>query len=105
MFKVDVFVAGDDPLARDELARASRLPLPRLPGRSVLVASPEDIVLQKLLWYRKGGEVSERQWRDVIGVLKIRGQALDSAYLVSGANRAGVTDLLDRARDEAGQGD
>ncbi len=66
-----------------------------------LVASPEDVVLQKLVWYRKGGEVSERQWRDVIGVLSIQADALDTGYLTSRADRAGVTDLLDRARDEA----
>ena len=102
MFKVDVFVAGDDPLVREELARAGRLPLPNLPGRSIMVASPEDVVIQKLVWYRKGGEISERQWRDVLGVLRIQAGTLDAGYLASSAGRAGVADLLERARQEAG---
>jgi len=102
MFKVDVFVAGNDPLVREELARAGRLPLPNLPGRSIMVASPEDVVIQKLVWYRKGGEISERQWRDVLGVLRIQAGTLDAGYLASSAGRAGVADLLERARQEAG---
>jgi hypothetical protein len=103
MFKVDVFVAGDDPLVREALVRAGRLPLPNLPGRSIMVASPEDVVIQKLVWYRKGGEISERHWRDAVGVLKIQASGVDSAYLNGAADRAGVAALLARARGEAGR--
>jgi hypothetical protein len=45
------------------------------------IASPEDIILAKLEWYRMGGEVSDRQWNDILGVLKLQGLRLDLVYL------------------------
>lgn len=68
------------------------------------MASPEDTVLQKLLWYRKGGETSDRQWRDVLGVLKARGWRLDRGYLDRWGLPLGVSDLVERAVAEAGRG-
>jgi hypothetical protein len=54
-------------------------------------------VLRKLEWYRRGGEVSERQWGDVIGVVRAQGRGLDQDYMRVWAERIGVSDLLDRA--------
>ena len=69
---------------------------------TVLIRSPEDTVLRKLHWYRRGGEVSERQWQDVLPILAaMRGQ-LDEAHLDRWAGELGVTDLLDLARGEVG---
>ncbi len=64
------------------------------------VASPEDTLLAKLEWYRQGGEVSERQWRDVLGVLKVQAENLDFDYLQSMAEELNVKDLLDRALEK-----
>jgi len=61
------------------------------------VATAEDILLAKLLWYREGGEVSERQWYDILGILAVQ-KSLDDAYLNSWAERLRVTELLARAR-------
>jgi len=105
MFKVDVFAPGEAPLVRDELARRQTFPLPGMPGRSIAVASPEDVILQKLLWYRKGDETSERQWRDVLGVIKVQGSKLDQEYLAAKAKEAGLEDLLSRARSQAETGE
>ena len=71
-------------------------------GSEANVASPEDTVLQKLVWYRKGGEVSDRQWRDVLGVLKTQGKSLEQEYFREWSPVLGVLDLLQRALREAG---
>lgn len=102
MFKVDVFVAGDDPLTRGELGRRQRVVVGDGPDETLMIASAEDTVLQKLLWYRLGGGVSERQWRDAVGVLKVQRGRLDLAALTRWAAQAGVAELLDRALAEAG---
>jgi hypothetical protein len=64
------------------------------------VASAEDILLAKLQWYRMGGEVSERQWSDIAGILAVNSE-LDAAYLRTWAVRLGVEDLLDKAVAES----
>jgi hypothetical protein len=70
-------------------------------GRRLHVHPPEDILLQKLRWYRLGAEVSDRQWRDVAAIVRVQGARLDRAYLREGANILGVSDLLERALGEA----
>jgi hypothetical protein len=100
MFKVDVFVARPRAFDRAQLARRQLQVLSQDPERHAYVASAEDIVLAKLEWYRLGGETSERQWRDVLGVLKVQGDRLDREYLVGMAAELGVTDLLYRTFEE-----
>jgi len=65
------------------------------------VQTAEDALLSKLQWYRQGGEVSENQWRDVIGILKVQGGRLDFAYIQKWAKELGISDLLLRARQQA----
>ena len=101
MIKVDVFVSKDRAFDRRVMERAKLHNLGPAGGGALPLASPEDIVLLKLEWYRRGGEVSERQWTDVAGVLVAGGSALDVAYLKDGAVELGVADLLARALAEA----
>ena len=65
------------------------------------VASPEDVLLAKLQWYRAGGETSERQWNDLRGILKVSGAAIDLEYLRLWAPQLGVQDLLNKLLGEA----
>jgi hypothetical protein len=99
MFKVDVFVAKDRPFDRQQLARRQPQVL-EPPDHIAYVATPEDIVLAKLEWYRLGGEVSERQWQDIQGVLAVQGERLDRDYLRQSAAELGVGDLLARVWTE-----
>ena len=102
MLKVDVFIAGSNRFAHQSLARRALHRLGEEPNRvDVFVASAEDIVLHKLQWYRKGGEVSTRQWEDVIGVLKVQAERLDKPYLERWARELGIDDLLAGAFKEA----
>lgn len=98
-FKVDIFVLVDDPLAQVEMTRRQ---LHQTRIGAAYFATAEDMVLQKLLWYRAGGETSERQWLDVLGILKIRAATLDLEYVHEWADRVGIRDLLDRAVADAG---
>ncbi len=102
MFKVDVFITKDDEATRQEMQRRQSYVLSEAPKRQIVVASPEDVILQKLYWFRLGGEVSDRQWQDVLGVMKVQGDALDEAYLARMAAQMNLAGLLRRAREEVG---
>lgn len=102
MLKVDVFVLNDEPFNRSSFARGTPRALdPGDATTTVPVSSAEDIVLHKLEWYRLGGGISERQWLDVLGVLRVGGEQLDMDYLNRWAGDLGLTTLLSRALAEA----
>jgi hypothetical protein len=91
--KIDIFPATT-PFHMSEIERATAAGFAA--GVSAPVASPEDCLLAKLCWYRDGGEVSERQWLDISGIVATN-PALDHQYLEDWAGRLGVALLLQKA--------
>lgn len=103
MVKVDIYILTQRDFDRTSFERRTPRALPDEPdARTFQVDTPEDTVLHKLEWYRAGGEVSDRQWSDIIGVLQVQKGALDRAYLDTWSAKLGVDDLLARAWREGG---
>ena len=96
--KVDIFVVGRDPHTRAELERVHSVALED--GQSIPLVSREDLILQKLLWFDKGNRISDRQWRDVLGLLK--GADPDVPYMNGWARQFGISELLTQALSESG---
>ena len=64
---------------------------------SIYLCSPEDIILNKLEWFKLGDEASEKQWSDILGVIKVQSDNLDKDYLKYWAKQLEVSELLVKA--------
>lgn len=102
MIKVDVFVVEDTPYDREALRRRRKDTLDDEHETEFFLGSPEDVILNKLKWYRIGGSVSEQQWRDVLGVVTVQKGLLDMEYLRHWAAALGLVGLLEEAFRDAG---
>jgi hypothetical protein len=101
--KVDVFVCGEDTFDASVLnRRQARMIGVGDESLSIWLAQPEDVILHKLVWYRKGGEIPDRQWRDILGVMKQQQSRLDKTYLEEWSEWLKVQDLWERIRRETG---
>jgi len=99
--KVVVFVVKRRPFDLSAREKVIQCPVSE-DGTIVLpIASPEDVILNKLEWFRMGGEISQRQWNDVIGVMKVQYASLDRSYLRQWAMHLDVSDLLEKAWRES----
>jgi hypothetical protein len=99
-FKIDLFVRKDRPFEVVMFGRRISAPVFGATEGLFDVITPEDTVLLKLEWYRIGSETSDRQWNDILGVMRTQAGRLDDAYLDRWAADIGVKDLLDRIRAE-----
>lgn len=100
-FKVDIFVAKSSDFDEKQLERRQLEIIDEAQKRTAYVVTAEDIILAKLRWYRLTDETSEKQWRDVTGVIEVQGDKLDREYMQHWAQELGVADLLEQALVEA----
>lgn len=103
MMKVDIFVLKHRDFDLGAFERVTRAAISQHDDRTFPLTTAEDIILHKLEWFRLGDGVSERQWDDILGVMRIQRDALDRAYLERWARELGVDDLLARAWTEAAE--
>ncbi len=103
MIKVDVFILKDTDYHQKAFERKRKDALDENEkNREFYLASPEDMVLNKLDWYRMGGGVSDRQWQDILGILKVQKDLLDTEYIRYWASKLNLSGLLNRAFRDAG---
>ncbi len=101
MRKVDLIPLQRRAFTREE-ARRAQIQVLEAGTHPMRVASAEDAILTKLEWFEMGGRSSERQWNDILGIVRRQGTALDLSYLAQWADALGVRDQLKRALVEAG---
>jgi len=87
--KVDLILLKDTAWNARQFERRQRLEI--IKGRQTCIATPEDIILSKMLWYKEGG--SEKHLRDVAGILKVSGDAVDRQYVSLWAGKMGLADI------------
>ena len=105
MLKVDIFIPKGDLYDQEVVRRMVQQPLDEGPhARMFSLASAEDMILAKLDWFHRGGEVSEKQWSDILGILRVQGQNLDFEYLKHWTYQKNLGELLQRAIDDVADG-
>src|SRR4030042_448163 len=102
MIKIDVFIVRQQPYDSEAFARRRSDTLDEDSSDRFYLSTAEDVILNKLRWYQQGGGVSEQQWKDVLGVMKVQSNKLDLEYLKFWASRLTLSDLLKRAFNDAG---
>ncbi|MCF7885245.1 MAG: hypothetical protein K9M80_02015 [Candidatus Marinimicrobia bacterium] len=100
--KVDVFIKKNNSYGNRSLERKLKKSLTEdMENTQFNFASPEDIILNKLKWYKIGNKVSERQWLDVLGVIKVQQNSLDIEYMKKWSKQLGIFGLLIKAFKES----
>lgn len=97
MFKVDIFIPLERRFTEQQFARSRSAALSLDADAKAMIASPEDTILAKLEWYQQGGQASERQWRDIRGLLEVQRDSLEMDYLKNTAAQLGLAELLTNA--------
>jgi hypothetical protein len=102
LYKVDLFVSKGTEFEKKQLERRQLRSVNPEDQKTAYFATPEDTILAKLAWYRLGNEISDQQWRDVMGVVKLQRGKLDLEYLRHWSAELNVSDLFADALQEAG---
>lgn len=102
MLKIDVFILKNQPYDSEAFTRRKQDTLEEVSSRKFYLSSPEDVILSKLQWFQLGDRASSQQWKDVLGVVKVQGDKLDTQYLKKWATVLNLSDLLKCAFNDAG---
>jgi hypothetical protein len=94
--KLDIIVSGNTEFERNRFRRGRRIQVS--PSDAVTFASPEDVILKKLEFYKIGG--SDRHLRDIAGVLKVSGKSIDRGYIARFASQFGVEDIWTQVQQQ-----
>jgi hypothetical protein len=95
MLKIDFFILKNNPYSFKELERRVKDKIEdETNSINIYLCSPEDIILNKLEWYKLGGEISDRQWTDIIAVIKVQSENLDKDYLIYWSRQLEINNLL-----------
>ncbi|WP_019499845.1 hypothetical protein [Pseudanabaena sp. PCC 6802] len=100
--KADIFILRNDAFSRSKMSRRLLYKSQDKTDAAFYLCSAEDIILQKLVWLKMTRNESQKQWRDILGVMKLQGESLDFSYLWGWANTIGVTEPLQQALTESG---
>ncbi|MEN6383989.1 MAG: hypothetical protein ABFD79_02195 [Phycisphaerales bacterium] len=96
VFKIDIFIPSSE-FENQLICRGSKNKIDESIEKEFSLASPEDVILLKLKWYKAADCISDRQWSDVKGVLMVQKQRLDYDYLNTWASKLGLADLFQKA--------
>jgi len=106
MIKIDIFIHKNEPYHYEALKRRRKdtIIAEGKTSDEYYFSSPEDVILNKLQWYEMGERVSERQWLDVLGIIKVQGSSLDKEYLIHWADKLDLIEILKKAYENSGIG-
>jgi hypothetical protein len=93
--KIDIFVAGPDPWIRQELENRRIVSIGGVGETSNLpFARAEDVLLHKLKWFLDGDRISDRQWGDIVGLVRTREASLDRDHLMRWIDHLGIPQAI-----------
>jgi len=100
--KADIFISKTDDFSASKMNRRQLYVPEDNPDKAFYLSTPEDTILQKLAWMKIAENESQKQWRDILGVIKIQRERLDLDYLWQWSEYLNVSDPLNRALQESG---
>lgn len=87
--KLDIMVPAETPFNSSRFERARQITL--MPDLEVSFATPEDVIIKKMEYYREGG--SEKHLRDITGILKVSAEQVDRNYIADWAERLDLNEI------------